>query len=929
MSGHKLVIVESPAKAKTINKYLGSDYTVLASFGHVRDLPPKDGSVKPAEDFAMSWELGDRAARPVGEITKALKDADTLYLATDPDREGEAIAWHVQEVLEHKKLLKGKKVHRITFNEITKSAVKDAIENPRALDQPLIDAYMARRALDYLVGFSLSPVLWRKLPGARSAGRVQSVALRLICQREDEIEKFVPQEYWTIEAVFTTNTGAQIPARLSQYNGKKVEKFSFTNEKDAKAAFDKLNSLDYSVGEIERKQTKRNPYAPFTTSTLQQEASRKLGMGASRTMRMAQQLYEGMDLGGETIGLITYMRTDGIYLSNEAIAGARNIITKEYGDKYLPGEPRIYKSVVKNAQEAHEAVRPTDLSRLPSQVARYLEPDALRLYTLIWQRTVASQMESAILDQVAIDIMGSNKGFEFRANGSVVLFDGFLKAYEEEKDDTEAASDDDKQSRLPNVKTGENLKKNSVTPNQHFTEPPPRYSEASLIKKLEELGIGRPSTYTSIIQVLQDRDYVVLDKKRFVPEDRGRIVTTFLQHFFERYVEYGFTASLEEQLDKVSEDKLNWKALLRDFWTDFSAAIDGTKELKIRDVIDALDENLGPHFFPDKGDGVDPRLCKSCNTGRLGLRLGKNGAFVGCSNYPECKYTAPLVAGEAANAGSAEPKLLGNDPITNMPVTLRNGPYGMYVQLDRPESAAPPPEKEPAPKEEAAKEEVDAKGKKKKKTKKNPKKSGGPQPKRSSLPKGLDPATIDLDIALKLLALPRDVGPYPETGELILAGVGRFGPYLKLGSVYKSIPKDEDVLTIGLNRATVLMAEALEKRKAMQGRDVGPHPDDQKMITVQQGRFGAFVKHGKVMATLPKGTNMDALTLEEAVELINKKAAKGAPAKGKKKGAANDDGDAAETKAAPKGKAKAAKADEKAEAKAAPKKKAAKKKKAA
>ncbi|MDX1922946.1 MAG: type I DNA topoisomerase [Alphaproteobacteria bacterium] len=920
MSGHKLVIVESPAKAKTINKYLGSDYTVLASFGHVRDLPPKDGSVRPDDDFAMSWELGDRAARPVGEITKALKDADTLYLATDPDREGEAIAWHVQEVLEHKKLLKGKKVHRITFNEITKSAVKDAIENPRALDQPLIDAYMARRALDYLVGFSLSPVLWRKLPGARSAGRVQSVALRLICQREDEIEKFIPQEYWTIEAVFTTDTGAQIPARLSQYDGKKVEKFTFTNEKDAKAAFDKLNSLNYTVGEIERKQTKRNPYAPFTTSTLQQEASRKLGMGASRTMRMAQQLYEGMDIGGETIGLITYMRTDGIYLSNEAIAGARNIIGKEYGDKYLPSEPRIYKSVVKNAQEAHEAVRPTDLSRLPSQVARYLEPDALRLYTLIWQRTVASQMESAILDQVAIDIVGSNKGFEFRANGSVVLFDGFLKAYEEEKDDTEAASDEDKQSRLPNVKTGEALKKNSVTPNQHFTEPPPRYSEASLIKKLEELGIGRPSTYTSIIQVLQDRDYVVLDKKRFVPEDRGRIVTTFLNHFFERYVEYGFTASLEEQLDKVSEDKLNWKALLRDFWKDFSAAIDGTKELKIRDVIDALDENLGPHFFPDKGDGVDPRLCKSCNTGRLGLRLGKNGAFVGCSNYPECKYTAPLVAGEAANAGSAEPKLLGNDPVTNMPVTLRNGPYGMYVQLDRPESAAPP-----APKEEVVEDEVDATkdsgGKKKKK--KKAKKEKGPQPKRSSLPKGLDPATIDLDIALKLLALPRDVGPYPETGEVIQAGVGRFGPYLKLGSVYKSIPKDEDVLTIGLNRATVLMAEALEKRKAMQGRDVGEHPADKKMITVQQGRFGAFVKHGKVMATLPKGTNMDALTLAEAVEILAKKAAKGAaPKKGK---ASNDDETTEPKKAAPKGKSKAAKAEEK----AAPKKKAVKKKKAA
>lgn len=915
MSGHKLVIVESPAKAKTINKYLGSDYTVLASFGHVRDLPPKDGSVKPDDNFSMSWELGERAARPVGEITKALKESDTLYLATDPDREGEAIAWHVQEVLQNKNLLKGKKVHRITFNEITKSAVNEAIANPRGLDQPLIDAYMARRALDYLVGFSLSPVLWRKLPGARSAGRVQSVALRLICQREDEIEKFIPQEYWTIEAVFTTDSGAQIPARLSHYDGKKVEKFSFTNEKDAKAAFEKLNAINYSVGEIERKQTKRNPYAPFTTSTLQQEASRKLGMGASRTMRMAQQLYEGMDIGGETIGLITYMRTDGIYLSNEAIAGARGIIAKEYGDNYLPSQPRIYKSVVKNAQEAHEAIRPTDLSRLPSQVARYLEPDALRLYTLIWQRTVASQMESAVLDQVAIEIAGNAKGFSFRANGSVILFDGFLRAYEEEKDDTADTADDDKQARLPNVKTGEALKKNTVTPNQHFTEPPPRYSEASLIKKLEELGIGRPSTYTSIIQVLQDRDYVILDKKRFVPEDRGRIVTTFLNHFFERYVEYNFTASLEEQLDKVSENKLNWKELLREFWSDFSAAIDGTKDLKIRDVIDALDENLGPHFFPDKGDGVNPRMCKSCNTGRLGLRLGKNGAFIGCSNYPECKYTAPLVAGEAANAGGAEPKLLGNDPVTNMPITLRNGPYGMYVQLDRPVEATAPSTKE-EPLEDAA---TDGKKKKKKKTKKQK----GPQPKRSSLPKGLDPATIDLDMALKLLELPRDVGAYPETGEIIQAGVGRFGPYLRLGSVYKSIPKDDDVLTIGLNRATVLMAEALEKRKAMQGRDVGLHPDDQKMVTVQLGRFGAFVKHGKAIATLPKGTNMDALTLEEAVEILAKKAAKGAPKKGQNKGASAND-DAAEEARQVAGKTKA-----KAAPKTSAKKKLAKKKKAA
>jgi DNA topoisomerase-1 len=879
VSDHKLVIVESPAKAKTINKYLGSDYTVLASFGHVRDLPPKDGSVRPDEDFAMDWQLGERAARPVAEIAKALKGASTLYLATDPDREGEAIAWHVKEVLNQKQLLKGKDVQRITFNEITKSAVKHAIENPRDLDQPLIDAYMARRALDYLVGFSLSPVLWRKLPGSRSAGRVQSVALKLICERESEIEKFIPQEYWTIEAIFTTEGGAQIPSRLAQYDNKKLEKFTLTSEAQAQEALRKLNALQYKVGEIERKQVKRNPSPPFTTSTLQQEASRKLGLGATRTMRVAQQLYEGMDIGGETIGLITYMRTDGVTLSQEAVNGARKVIAAEYGKEYVPDAPRIYKTVAKNAQEAHEAIRPTDLSRLPSMMARYLEDDALKLYTLIWRRTVASEMESAVLDQVGINLPSSDGAHTFRASGSVVVFDGFLKVYEEDRDDK--GEDDDKQSRLPQVKSGEKLKRDKITPEQHFTEPPPRYSEASLIKKLEELGIGRPSTYVSIIQVLQDRNYVRLDKKRFIPEDRGRLVTSFLSNFFEHYVEYGFTADLEEKLDDVSGGTLDWRKLLRDFWKDFSAAIGGTKDLKISDVIDVLDAQLGPHFFSPREDGTDPRICQVCKTGRLGLKLGKFGAFIGCSNYPECKFTRPLVVSEENQAQHEGPKLLGDDPATGLPVTLRFGPYGPYVQLGPAENAAPAaPAPAPAPEPEPA-EDTKGKGKKKKKAKK-PK---GPQPKRSSLPRGMDAAAITLDIAIKLLALPRDVGVFPENGEMIQAGVGRFGPYLKLGSTYKSIPKDEDVLTIGLNRAVVLMTEALEKKKADGSRVLGNHPDDNRAVTVQNGKYGPYVKHGKVSGNLPKGTKVEDVTLEEALEILAARVAKKGGDKGKGKAA--------------------------------------------
>ncbi|MDR3424220.1 MAG: type I DNA topoisomerase [Alphaproteobacteria bacterium] len=884
---HKLVIVESPAKAKTIHKYLGNDYTVLASYGHIRDLPPKDGSVRPDEDFAMDWELGDRADRPVSEIAKAVKTADVVYLASDPDREGEAIAWHIQEVLRDKGLAKHAPIKRVTFNEITKKTVTDAIDHPREIDQDLVDAYMARRALDYLVGFSLSPVLWRKLPGAKSAGRVQSVALRLICERESEIEKFRAQEFWTIEATFLTATHQSVPAHLTHLNGKKLDKFALQTEADAQAALSLLNLLSYQVGAVEKKQTRRNPYPPFTTSTLQQEASRKLGMGATRTMRTAQMLYEGADIGGETVGLITYMRTDGVALSMEAIAAARDVIAQDFGKAFVPDSPRIYKSTVKNAQEAHEAIRPTDLRRRPEQVARYLNGEQLALYTLIWQRTMASQMASAVLDQVSVDIvgtsspspsMGEGRGggdprtkespATFRATGSVVVFDGWLKVYQESADDDKKPDGDGYGNvRLPPMKEQDSLAKKEIKPEQHFTQPPPRYSEASLVKRLEELGIGRPSTYASIMQVLQDRDYVRLDKKRFIPEDRGRIVTTFLENFFKEYVEYDFTADLETKLDDISGGKLAWKKVLREFWTGFSAAIGGTKDLKISDVIDALDNVLAPHFFPPNADGSDPRLCPRCGTGRIGLKLGKFGAFLGCSNYPTCRNTRPLSVANGEDAqNQMGPRELGVDPKTDLPVTSRVGPYGAYVQLGPKQTDLPPPE------------EVPDDGKKKKKKKKD----DTPKPKRVSLPKGLDPNLIDLATALRLLELPRDIGKHPESGHMITAGIGRFGPYLKMGSQYKTLAADDDVLNVGLNRAVVLLAEPSKGRfggGASAGKALGDHPDDQKPITLNKGRFGPYVKWGKVMATVTKAYDPENVTLEQALEIIAAKIAKG-PSKG-------------------------------------------------
>lgn len=836
MSGHSLVIVESPAKAKTINKYLGSDYTVLASYGHIRDLPSKDGSVLPDEEFAMRWELGDRANKPLSEIKAALKKADTVYLATDPDREGEAISWHLQEYLNEKNLLKGKDVKRVTFNQITKNAVQNAFAQPRELDMDLVEAYLARRALDYLVGFNISPVLWRKLPGSRSAGRVQSVALRLIAEREAEIEKFVAQEYWSITAILHTPDGAPFEARLTHLSGNKLDKLDIRNEQDAKAAVKRIEGKKLSVQSIERKQTKRNPYAPFITSTLQQEASRKLGFGASNTMRTAQKLYED--------GLITYMRTDGITLSGEAIAQIRKQIDKEFGATYLPDSPRAFKSKAKNAQEAHEAIRPTDMSLTPPMVAKRLNEAELKLYTLIWKRTMACQMESAVLDQVGVTISDGTDDVVLRANGSVVTFDGFLKLYEETREDKDDG-DDENDRRLPNMNERDPLKTHNVTPEQHFTQPPPRYTEASLVKKLEEEGIGRPSTYASIIQVLQDRDYVRLEQKRFIPEDRGRIVTSFLVKYFTRYVDYTFTAELEEQLDAISGGHVAWKEALRLFWKDFHKAVEETKGLTITEVIDALNEDLTPHFFPVIEKGKDPRACPNCSGGTLGLKLGKFGAFIGCSNYPECNYTRPLeIQGEGSGDGpdlDSGPVELGRDPETNRMVTLKKGPYGVYVER----APANPEDKKD-------------------------------KPKRQGLPRGLSASDVTLDVALQLLSLPRLLGYHPEDGEKIEAGIGRFGPYLKHGARFVSLKGDDDVLTIGMNRAVEVIANTPAKgarTAAAKLRDIGEHPTEKQPMELHNGRYGPYVKMGKIMASLPKGTDADTLTVEEAAALIDKKSA--------------------------------------------------------
>jgi DNA topoisomerase-1 len=832
-----VLIVESPGKVKSINKYLGADYKVLASFGHIRDLPSKDGSVKPDSDFAMTWDVDARAQSKIKDIAAAVKGADKLILATDPDREGEAISWHILEVLNEKKLLKGVAVERVVFNAVTKSAILDAIAHPRQINAELVDAYLARRALDYLFGFNLSPVLWRKLPGARSAGRVQSVALRLVCERESEIEAFKAQEYWSIDADLSTKAG-NFSARLTHFEGQKLDKLSIADEAAANRAVAAIQAQRFKVENVEAKPVKRNPSPPFITSTLQQEASRKLGFNAKRTMQVAQGLYEGVEIGGETTGLITYMRTDGITMVPEAIAEARQVVGAKYGARYVPSAPRVYTSKAKNAQEAHEAVRPTSFARTPEEVSRYLNGDAARLYELIWKRAVASQMESAELERTTVDVMSADHRITLRATGSVMLFDGFLTLYQEGKDD----EDDENGAHLPRVAAGDGAGVEKVIPAQHFTEPPPRYSEASLVRRLEELGIGRPSTYASILSTLRDRAYVKMDRNRFIPEDKGRLVTTFLATFFPRYVAYDFTADLEEKLDEVSAGDLNWKKLLGDFWKDFSAAVSDTKDLKISQVIDELDRVLGPHIFPPGKDGVDPRKCPACEDGRLNLKLGRFGAFVGCTNYPECKFTRQI--GQNAGEGDAGPREIGLFPGSEDMITLRSGRYGPYVQ-----------------------------------------RGDGEKPKRAGLPKGTDKADVDLELAVKLLSLPRHVGPHPEDGKMISANFGRFGPYIAHDGKYASLESPDDVFSIGLNHAVTVLAE----KKARGGRPRGPQALKElgadasgAPIKLFKGRYGPYVSDGETNATVPEGTEPMELTLEQALTLIAERAAKGSKKKKKR-----------------------------------------------
>jgi len=825
-----VVVVESPAKAKTINKYLGSNYTVLASYGHVRDLPAKDGSVDPEHDFAMTWEIAADSRKHIKAITEALKTDDELILATDPDREGEAISWHLQEALAGS-LKKGKKVSRVTFNAITKSAVTEAMKNPRQVDVPLVEAYLARRALDYLVGFTLSPVLWRKLPGARSAGRVQSVCLRLIVEREMEIEAFRAREFWTVGAVMTTPRGQDFDARLVLLGGKRLDKFDIPTSEAAELAVQAVNHREFTVTGVESKPATRNPYAPFMTSTLQQEASRKYGMGAKACMSSAQRLYEA--------GYITYMRTDGIDMAPEAVAAARDEIKRQFGAAYVPDSPRIYKNKAKNAQEAHECIRPTEMSATPDTL-KLAEADQRKLYDLIWKRTIASQMAAARMERTVVDATSPDGQVGLRANGQVVLFDGFLKVYDEGRDDEE-----DDEGRLPQIMQGEKANKKKVTPEQHFTQPPPRYSEATLVKRMEELGIGRPSTYASVLTTIQDREYVRKDKNRLIPEDKGRLVTAFLTNFFRRYVEYDFTADLETQLDDVSAGERDYKEVLTRFWRDFSAAIAETSDLRISEVLTKIDDFLAPHLYPPRADGSDPRICPTCGTGRLHLKTARSGgAFIGCGNYPECRFTRAISGGD--EGGSSEGRILGVDE--GVEISLRTGRFGPYVQ-----------------KGEASEE--------------------APKPPRASLPKGWAPDTLSFERAMELLSLPREVGAHPADGVMIEAAIGRFGPYVKHGSVYANLPDVEEVFTIGMNRAVEVLAQKAAGRRggpvAEPLRDLGVHPDGGPLL-IMPGKYGPYVKWGKVNATLPKELAPETVTMEEALALVAEKAGK-SPVKGARK----------------------------------------------
>lgn len=816
----KLVIVESPAKAKTINKYLGNDYKVLASFGHIRDLPSKDGSVDPDNDFNMSWELSSGGKKRLNDIVTAVKDCDTIVLASDPDREGEAIAWHILEELKERKKIKDKKIERVVFHEITKSAVTEAIKNPRGIDDNLVSAYMARRALDYLVGFTLSPVLWRKLPGSKSAGRVQSVALRLICERETEIEKFKAEEYWTIDVDLLTNNKALIPSHLITLDGKKLEKFDLNSQEKALDAKAKIEAQEFFISNVERKKTNRYPAPPFTTSTLQQEAARKLRFSAKKTMQIAQKLYED--------GLITYMRTDAVNLSQDAINSCREAILKYFGEAYLPKVAKEYKTKSKNAQEAHEAIRPSDVMNTPKKMEIKLDADSHKLYELIWKRTVACQMNPAIMDRVTIDSSSKDSQIVLRANGQVIEFDGFLKLYQESKDDSD---EDDDNRILPNVSINDAVEKGDIKPEQHFTTPPPRFTEASLVKKLEELGIGRPSTYATIIAVLQERKYVKVEKLRFIPEDRGRIVTVFLENYFRKYVEYDFTAQLEEFLDDVSAGQMEWKKLLTGFWAKFVKNVDAVQPLQVKDVIEKIDEVLAYHLFPPKKDGSDPRACPECSHGQISVKLGKYGAFLGCSNYPDCKYTKPLTdVKEEENQDVDKPKfekpedkLLGTYKTLN--IYLKKGPYGFYVQWG--EDATATTEK----------------------------------PKRAALPKNISPDEISFEQAVKLITLPFDLGQGVEVN------IGKFGPYIKQGTKSRSLTGNDNIFNITLERALEILQGAPERPQAtVLGKDKSGND-----ILLSSGRYGPYIKCGKNNYALPKELKGKEVTLEDALKIMENK----------------------------------------------------------
>ena len=839
-----LVIVESPAKAKTINKYLGKDYKVLASYGHIRDLPSKNGSVDPENNFRMLWEIDAFSKKYLKEITDTAADSNKIILATDPDREGEAIAWHVKEVLDQKKLLKDKKIERVVFNEITKKAVTKGIENPRDIEPQLVDAYMARRALDYLVGFNISPILWTKLPGSKSAGRVQSVALKLISEREHEIELFIPKEYWTISLNFKNNDSKEISSKLISYNSVKVEKFSFPNKETVDDAINKINSKEYFISDITSQVYKKNPTAPFTTSTMQQVASGKCSFGASRTMQIAQRLYQGVDIEGESVGLITYMRTDGTQISNEAISSFRDYVSSNYGKKYLPETQNNYSGKkAKNAQEAHEAIRPTDITRSPSDVKKYVNSDQFKLYDLIWKKALASQMQSAEYDRNTIILSSRDETIKFRASGSVLKFDGFLKLYEgiDNKDDADKI--------LPKVKNKETVNIDKIVEAQHFTEPPPRYSEASLVKKLEELGIGRPSTYASIISVLSTRNYVDLINKRFHPTDRGKLLAAFLEKLFSKYVDYNFTADLEDQLDEITSGKIKWLGVLEKFWKDFNENVQSVKGKRTREVLDLLNESLGELIFDTTQDGKIDRKCPLCSIGELSLKNSfRGGAFIGCSNYPECKFTRPLSKSKTGEQNSlSEPKLIGLNS-NGKEIILKSGRFGPYLQYELLEE-----------------ENIIKKIKSKKKTENK-------NIKNVSIPKGISIDSIDLDKAKFLCSLPKILGQHPDTGKCISLNSGRFGPYLKCENKSARIESAEDIFSIGLNRAVDMIADAKPGRiSSSEIKHLGEHPDDKKPVRVMKGKFGPYIKYKSLNATIPEEKNPSEINMDDALILIEKR----------------------------------------------------------